>query len=97
MHAKWLANDSLALVASMEAWVAGSDGSQAAELPRIPAPTLLLVGTEEPFLADARRASAVMPDATAVPLAGFDHLQTFLRADARLAHALPFLAASFPG
>lgn len=92
VRAKWLANDHLALVASMEAWVAGSDGSQAAELPRIPVPTLLLVGTEEPFYADACRAAEVMPNATVVSLPGFDHLQTFLRSDALLPHALPFLA-----
>ncbi len=96
VRAKWLANDHLALVASMEAWVAGSDGSQAAELPRILAPTLLLVGTEEPFFEDAGRIAEVMPAAIVVPLAGFDHLQTFLRADAVLPHALPFLARTHP-
>lgn len=96
VRAKWLQNDHLALVASMEAWVAGSDGSQAAELPRIPVPTLLLVGTEEPFFAAAQRAADIMPAAVVVPLPGFDHLQTFLRADALLPHARPFLALALP-
>lgn len=90
-RAKWLDNDHLALVASMEAWVAGSDGSQARELPAIAAPTLLLVGTEEPFFDSVRAAAETMPDARFVPLDGFDHYQTFVRADAALPHAIPFL------
>lgn len=96
LRAKWPANDHMAPIAAMEAWVTGSDGSRAADLPRIAAPTLLLVGTEEPSVADARRAAEVMPDAAVVPLPGFDHLQTFLRPDALPPHALPFRAGSAP-
>ncbi|MFM9106330.1 MAG: alpha/beta fold hydrolase [Chloroflexota bacterium] len=90
-RAKWLDNDHLALIASMDAWVAGSDGSQARELSAIPMPALLLAGTEEPFFAAVREASATMPAAEFVPLAGFDHYQTFVRSDAVLPIAVPFL------
>jgi pimeloyl-ACP methyl ester carboxylesterase len=90
-RAKWLDNDSDALIASMEAWVEGSDGSQERELPLITAPAMLLVGTEEPFFDAVRAAAATMPDARFVPLEGFDHYQTFVRSDAVLPHAIPFL------
>lgn len=90
-RAKWLANDHQALIASMEAWVSGSDGTQAKELPEIVAPTMVLVGTEEPFFTDVQRAVATMPNASFVPLPGFDHVATFLRSDVVLPHALPFL------
>ena len=88
---RWLANDSAALVACMEAWVAEGDGRVGAELPEIPIPALLLVGSEEPFVAEVRRAVAVMPDATAVVLPGLDHAQTFFRSDLVLPPALAFL------
>ena len=90
-RAKWLANDHRALMASMEAWIAGSDGSQAVELPNIPVPTLVLVGTEELFHDDVQRAVGNMPQAEFVSLDGFDHVATFLRSDAVLPSALPFL------
>jgi pimeloyl-ACP methyl ester carboxylesterase len=90
---RWLANDSAALVACMEAWVAEGDGRVGAELPAIPAPTLLLVGSEEPFVAEVERAAAAMPDAAAVVLPGLDHAQTFFRSDLVLPHALAFLGA----
>ena len=88
---RWLANDSAALVACMEAWVAESDGRVGAELPDIPTPALLLVGSEEPFVAEVEIAASAMPDATAVVLPGLDHAQTFFRSDLVLPHARAFL------
>ncbi|MGI9252497.1 MAG: alpha/beta fold hydrolase [Thermomicrobiales bacterium] len=96
-RAKWLANDHLALIASIEAWSAGNDGSQQHELPAIAAPTMVLVGTEEPFFESVQTACTTMPDATFVPLDGFDHLQTFARSDAVLPHAIPFLERAWSG
>ena len=90
-RARWLANDSAALVACMEAWVAEGDGRIGGELPDIPVPALLLVGSEEPFVAEVERAAAAMPEATAVVLPGLDHAQTFFRSDLVLPHALTFL------
>jgi len=88
---RWLANDSAALVACMEAWVAEGDGRIGAELAAIPTPALLLVGSEEPFVEEVRRAAAAMLDATAVVLPGLDHAQTFFRGDVVLPEAFAFL------
>nr|MBA3413672.1 alpha/beta hydrolase [Chloroflexia bacterium] len=88
---RWLANDSAALVACMEAWVAEGDGRVGAELPDIPIPALLLIGAEEPFVAEVERAAAAMPEATAVVLPDLDHAQTFFRSDLVLPHARAFL------
>lgn len=88
---RWLDNDSEALVACMEAWVAEGDGRVGAELPAIAVPTLLLVGAAEPFVAEIGRAAAAMPEAAAVVLPGLDHAQTFFRSDLMLAEALKFL------
>jgi pimeloyl-ACP methyl ester carboxylesterase len=88
---RWLANDSAALVACMEAWVAEGDGRVGAELPDISTPALLLVGSDEPFVAEVQRAAAVMPEATAVVLPDLDHAQTFFRSDLVLPHATAFL------
>jgi pimeloyl-ACP methyl ester carboxylesterase len=73
--------------------IAESDGSQVADLPAIATPTMLLVGTEEPFAAQAREAARLLPCGTFVPLDGLDHVQTFFRSDLLLPHVRRFLAS----
>lgn len=87
---RWLDNDSEALVASMDACITEGDGRIGAELSKIPVPTLLLVGSAEPFVAEVERAATAMPDATVVVLPGLDHAETFFRSDLVLPHALAF-------
>ncbi len=92
-RARWLANDGAALAACVANMIAESDGSQVADLPAIDTPTMLLVGTEEPFAAQAREAARLLPCGTFVPLDGLDHVQTFFRSDLLLPHVRRFLAS----
>jgi pimeloyl-ACP methyl ester carboxylesterase len=89
---RWLANDGAALAACVASMIAESDGSQAADLPMIETPTLFLVGSEEPFFAQAREAAGLLPRGEFVPLDGLDHVQTFFRSDLVLPHVRTFLA-----
>lgn len=92
-RARWLANDGAALAACVANMIAESDGAQVADLPQIAAPTLFLVGTEEPFVAEAQKAADLLPHGSFVPLDGLDHVQTFFRSDILLPHVRRFLAA----
>lgn len=91
---RWLANDGQALEACVANMIAESDGSMVAELPRIAAPTLLLVGTEEPFVAFARETASLLARGEFVALPGLDHVQTFLRSDMVLPEVERFLLDS---
>lgn len=96
-RARWLHNDAAALAACVASMIAESDGAQVDDLPAIDTPVMLLVGTEEPFAEQARKAAALLPHGTYVPLGGLDHVQTFLRSDLLLPHVRAFLAARAPG
>jgi len=72
---RWLENDGEALAACVTSMIAESDGSQGADLPEITAPEMFLVGSEEPFVALARQAAALLPDGVFVPLPGLDHVK----------------------
>jgi pimeloyl-ACP methyl ester carboxylesterase len=89
-RARWLANDGTALAACVAAMIAEADGRQVADLPRIAAPVLLLVGTEEPFIDEAEEAARLLPRGEFVPLQGLDHVQTFFRSDLLLPHVRSF-------
>jgi pimeloyl-ACP methyl ester carboxylesterase len=89
---RWLANDGAALAACVASMIAESDGSQVADLPHIETPVMLLVGTEEPFVAQARATAELLPHGVFVPLEGLDHVQTFFRSDLVLPHVRAFLA-----
>ncbi len=91
---RWLENDGQALAACVANMIAESDGSQVADLPRISAPTLVLVGTEEPFVAFARETAALLPHGKFMELPGLDHVQTFLRSDMVLPEVERFLSES---
>lgn len=91
---RWLENDGAALAACVEAMIVEADGRHLLHLPHIGSPTLYLVGSEEPFVAEAIRAAELMPDARCEVLPGLDHVQTFLRSDVLLPHVRGFLAAS---
>jgi pimeloyl-ACP methyl ester carboxylesterase len=67
-----------------------------ADLPRIEMPTMLLVGTEEPFVEQARQTAKLLPHGRFVPLQGLDHVQTFFRSDLLLPHVKEFLATAVP-
>jgi pimeloyl-ACP methyl ester carboxylesterase len=90
--ARWLANDGAALAACVANMIAESDGSQVGDLPHIQAPVMLLVGTEEPFVAQARETARLLPHGTFVPLDGLDHVQTFFRSDLVLPRVRAFFA-----
>ena len=91
-RARWLANDGAALAACVASMIVESDGSQVADLPAIEAPTLFLVGSEEPFFAQAREAARLLPRGEFIPLDGLDHVQTFFRSDLVLPPVRAFLA-----
>jgi pimeloyl-ACP methyl ester carboxylesterase len=91
---RWLENDGAALAACVEVMTAEADGRHLPHLPHILSPTLYLVGSEEPFVAEAMRAAAMMPAASCEILPGLDHVQTFLRSDMLLPHVRDFLAAA---
>jgi pimeloyl-ACP methyl ester carboxylesterase len=91
-RARWLANDSAALVACVAALIAESDDSQVANRPVIETPVMLLVGTKEPFADQAHEAAGLLPCGTYVPLARLDHVQTFFRSDLVVPHVREFLA-----
>ena len=91
-RARWLQNDGAALGACVASMIAESDGAQVNDLPAIPTPVMLLIGTEEPFADKARDAAALLPHGTFVPLKGLDHVQTFFRSDLLLPHIRAFLA-----
>lgn len=93
-RARWLENDGAALAACVAAMIAEADGRHLPHLPHIGAPTLYLVGGEEPFVAEAERAAALMPAARCEVLPGLDHVQTFLRSDLLLPRVGGFLAGS---
>lgn len=93
-RSRWLENDGASLAACVEAMIGEADGRHLPRLPYIMAPTLYLVGSEEPFAAEAARAAEMMPAATCEVLPGLDHLQTFLRSDVLLPHVRTFLQAS---
>jgi pimeloyl-ACP methyl ester carboxylesterase len=93
---RWLANDGAALAACVANMIAESDGGQAADLPLIETPTMLLVGTDEPFVDQARQAASLLPHGTFVPLPGLDHVQTFFRSDLVLPHVREFFATIGP-
>jgi pimeloyl-ACP methyl ester carboxylesterase len=90
--ARWLANDRAALAACVANMIAEAVGSQIADLPGIHVPVMLLVGTEEPFVEQARETARLLPRGTFVPLDGLDHVQTFFRRDLVLPHVREFLA-----
>jgi pimeloyl-ACP methyl ester carboxylesterase len=89
---RWLSNDGEALAACVAAMIVESDGSQVSDLPAIETPVMLLVGTEEPFVEQAREAANLLPRGAFVPLEGLDHVQTFFRSDRVLPHVQEFLA-----
>lgn len=89
---RWLRNDAAALAACVASMIAESDGAQVDDLPAIATPVMLLVGTKEPFAAQARHAAALLPHGTFVPLTGLDHVQTFFRGDLVLPRVREFLA-----
>jgi pimeloyl-ACP methyl ester carboxylesterase len=89
---RWLANDGAALAACVANMIAESDGSQVGDLPHIQAPVMLLVGTEEPFVAQARETARLLPRGAFVPLDGLDHVQTFFRSDLVLPPVREFFA-----
>jgi len=91
-RARWLENDGAALAACVATMIAESDGSQVLDLPLIVTPTLLLAGTREPFIDEARQTAALLPKGAFVPLNGLDHVQTFFRSDLVLPHVKEFLA-----
>ena len=91
-RSRWLANDGAALAACVSSMIAEADGSQVADLPTIKTPVMLLVGTEEPFVEQAREAAGLLPRGVYVPLEGLDHVQTFFRSDLVLPHVRAFLA-----
>jgi pimeloyl-ACP methyl ester carboxylesterase len=93
-RARWLENDGAALAACVEAMITEADGRHLPHLPHIASPTLYLVGSEEPFVAEAVRAAALMPAARCEVLPGLDHVQTFLRSDMLLPHVRSFLSAT---
>jgi pimeloyl-ACP methyl ester carboxylesterase len=90
-RARWLENDGAALAACVAAMIAEADGRHLPHLPHIASPALYLVGGEEPFVAEAVRAAALMPAARCEVLPGLDHVQTFLRSDMLLPHVRSFL------
>lgn len=90
--ARWLANDGAALAACVANMIAESDGSQVGDLPLITSPVMLLVGTEEPFVVQARETARLLPRGSFVPLEGLDHVQTFFRSDLVLPHVREFLS-----
>lgn len=91
--ARWLSNDGAALAACVANMIAEADGSQAADLPHIVSPVMLLVGSEEPFVEQAQETARLLPHGAFVPLAGLDHVQTFFRSDLVLPHVRAFLAS----
>jgi pimeloyl-ACP methyl ester carboxylesterase len=93
-RARWLTNDGEALAACVASMIVESDGSQVADLAAIETPVMLLVGTEEPFADHARKAAALLPRGTYVPLEGLDHVQTFFRSDLVMPLVREFLARS---
>ena len=94
VRARWLENDGSALTACVAAMIAEADGRHLPHLPHTLSPTLYLVGSEEPFVAEAVRAAVMMPAAHCEVLPGLDHVQTFLRSDLLLPHVRSFLTAS---
>lgn len=91
---RWLENDGAALAACVAAMIGDADGRHLPHLPGIVSPTLFLVGSKEPFVAEAVRAAATMPAAYCEILPGLDHVQTFLRSDVLLPHVRSFLTPS---
>jgi pimeloyl-ACP methyl ester carboxylesterase len=89
---RWRANDGAALASCVANMIAESDGSHVDDLPAISSPVMLLVGTAEPFFAQARQTARLLPHGSFVPLKGLDHVQTFLRSDVVLPHVREFLA-----
>ena len=70
----------------------GGRQPRATSLP-IATPVMFLVGTEEPFVEQARTAASLLPNGAFVSLEGLDHVQTFFRSDLLLPHVRGFLAA----
>ncbi|MFT4037830.1 MAG: alpha/beta hydrolase [Thermomicrobiales bacterium] len=93
-RARWLENDGAALAACVAAMITDADGRHVPQLPAIAAPTLYLVGGEEPFAEEAARAAGLMPLGQCIVLPGLDHVQTFFRSDILLPHVTAFLASS---
>lgn len=91
-RARWLANDGLALSACVANMIAEADGRHVPELPLVKQPTLLLVGSLEPFFPRAEEAAGLLPQGRFIPLPGLDHVQTFFREDLVLPHVRAFLA-----
>ncbi|MGH2617992.1 MAG: alpha/beta fold hydrolase [Thermomicrobiales bacterium] len=91
-RARWLTNDGTALAACVASMIAESDGRQVTDLPHIQAPVVFLVGTEEPFVEQAREAATLLPKGSFVPLEGLDHVQTFFRSDLVLPQVRGFFA-----
>lgn len=91
-RARWLVNDGIALGACVANMIAESDGAQVADLPSIETPTMVLVGSREPFVDQARQAAGLLPNGEFVLLDGLDHVQTFLRRDLVLPHVEAFFA-----
>jgi pimeloyl-ACP methyl ester carboxylesterase len=91
-RSRWQANDGAALAACVATMIAESDGSQIADLPFLQIPVMLLAGTEEPFVEQARQAAVLLPHGSFVPLEGLDHVQTFFRSDLILPQVERFIA-----
>ena len=93
-RARWLANDSAALTACVASMIAEANGSQVADLPAIETPVMMLAGTKEPFVEQAREAAHLLPHGRFILLEGLDHVQTFFRSDLVLPHVREFFARS---
>lgn len=85
-QARFLENDCRALAIAMT-----DRPSMEADVARMTMPCLLMAGDRDPAFDGARRAVSAIPDCTFVHLEGFDHIETFGRADVLVPHVRRFL------
>jgi pimeloyl-ACP methyl ester carboxylesterase len=85
-QARFLENDCQALRIAMT-----DRPSMEADLHRMTMPCLLMAGERDPAFEGAERSVAAIPDCTWIHLKGFDHIETFDRADVLVPHVRRFL------
>jgi pimeloyl-ACP methyl ester carboxylesterase len=89
LKARWMANDTEALIALLSKdWML----DLGYVLPKVTLPSLLLVGEADPYYLGAKKCVANMPSATFVSFPNLKHLETFYRSDLVIPYIKKFLS-----
>ena len=91
-RAQMLELDARALVAASQALVQGTIPKAEEFLPLVNLPCLIFIGEADPYYAEAKERTSLVPNATFFSLPGLNHLETYANTELVLPHIRNFLA-----